>query len=88
MRRVRTKLGEIPVGQMVALPRQCRCGATLGRLFVIHAGASTRLDCEKCGKTVDFPQWEPRGALGPSRACESAPFPADRVFRLDIDPKK
>jgi len=40
----------------------CRCGSTAGRDFPIHGGRSTRRDCARCGRFLDFPRWHERGA--------------------------
>ena len=78
MRSVRTSLTEIPVGRLVVLPRECRCGSVQGRLFVIHEGQSTRLDCQICGRTHSFPRWDPQGT---TPAIVSNPTLDDGSFR-------
>ena len=34
-----------------------RCGATEYRDMPIHKGLSTRRDCARCGRFIDFPRW-------------------------------
>ncbi|MEQ8848824.1 hypothetical protein [Botrimarina sp.] len=40
-----------------AAPRCDRCGAGEFREVAIHAGASVRRDCARCGRTWGFPVW-------------------------------
>lgn len=35
----------------------CRCGSTTWRDVPIHDGQSTRRDCARCGRFIDFPIW-------------------------------
>jgi hypothetical protein len=35
----------------------CRCGSTTSRDVPIHDGQSTRRDCGRCGRFIEFPIW-------------------------------
>ncbi len=35
----------------------CRCGSRTSQDVPIHGGQSSRRDCSKCGRTIDFPIW-------------------------------
>lgn len=35
----------------------CRCGSTKWRDVSIHEGQSTRRDCARCGRFIDFSRW-------------------------------
>ncbi|MGE3809060.1 MAG: hypothetical protein AB7K24_30725 [Gemmataceae bacterium] len=35
----------------------CRCGSSAWREVAIHDGQSTRRDCARCGRFVDFSHW-------------------------------
>jgi len=35
----------------------CRCGSTTWRDVPIHGGRSTRRDCARCGRFIEFPVW-------------------------------
>jgi hypothetical protein len=35
----------------------CRCGSTTWRDVAIHDGQSTRRDCARCGRFIDFSRW-------------------------------
>ncbi len=41
---------------------QCeKCGSTDFRDTLIHEGRSTRRDCARCGRFIDFPRWYENG---------------------------
>lgn len=40
-----------------------RCGNTTTRDVPIHNGHSTRRECERCGRFIDFPIWRVQNAL-------------------------
>ncbi len=35
----------------------CRCGSTTWHEVAIHDGQSTRRDCARCGRFIDFSRW-------------------------------
>jgi hypothetical protein len=35
----------------------CRCGSTAWQDVLIHDGRSTRRDCARCGRFIDFSRW-------------------------------
>lgn len=41
----------------------CKCGSTSWRDVPIHDGQSTRRDCGRCGRFLDFPIWYGKNAL-------------------------
>ncbi|MGD9721416.1 MAG: hypothetical protein AB7O59_09425 [Pirellulales bacterium] len=41
----------------------CRCGSTTWLDVPIHDGQSTRRDCARCGRFIDFSRWYGRDAL-------------------------
>lgn len=41
----------------------CRCGSTTWREVAIHDGQSTRRDCARCGRFIDFSRWYDADAL-------------------------
>lgn len=45
----------------------CRCGSTTCLEVAIHDGQSTRRDCARCGRFIDFSRWYGSDAL---QACE------------------
>jgi hypothetical protein len=41
----------------------CRCGSTTWRDVPVHDGRSTRRDCARCGRFIDFSRWYDAFAL-------------------------
>ena len=41
----------------------CRCGSAVWRDVPIHNGQSTRRDCARCGRFIDFSRWYGTDAL-------------------------
>ncbi|WP_442485598.1 AAA family ATPase [Aeoliella sp. SH292] len=50
--------GETVAHSDVPSPHCPHCGSTELRQTPIHEGRSARLDCTKCGHTIDFPIWQ------------------------------
>jgi hypothetical protein len=62
LERVRTHKAELleklgTKGPCNAAKPVCRCGSTTWRDVAIHDGQSTRRDCAKCGRFIDFSYW-------------------------------
>lgn len=36
----------------------CQCGSTIWNEILIHEGQSTRRDCGRCGRFIDFSIWQ------------------------------
>lgn len=51
------------VSPMSAAKPVCRCGSTTWRDVAIHDGQSTRRDCVRCGRFIDFSRWYGADAL-------------------------
>lgn len=47
-------------------PRCDRCGSTSTIDVMIHNGDSTRRDCGRCGRFLDFPRWHGHGIGEPA----------------------
>ena len=41
----------------------CRCGSTMWLDVAIHDGQSTRRDCARCGRFIEFSRWKGIDAL-------------------------
>src|SRR5689334_11952147 len=44
-------------GPRLPPPPRCRCGSSTFRDVAIHGGRSTRRDCDRCSRFLDFPIW-------------------------------
>ena len=47
----------IPTSATGAAIAVCRCGSTTWRDVPVHDGRSTRRDCARCGRFIDFSRW-------------------------------
>lgn len=48
---------ETPTSATAAAIASCRCGSTTWQDVLIHDGRSTRRDCARCGRFIDFSRW-------------------------------
>jgi hypothetical protein len=54
---------ETPTSATAAAIAVCRCGSTTWQDVPIHDGRSTRRDCARCARFVDFSRWYDAVAL-------------------------
>ena len=54
---------ETPTSATAAAIAVCRCGSTAWQDVLIHDGRSTRRDCARCGRFIDFSRWYDAVAL-------------------------
>jgi hypothetical protein len=54
---------ETPTSATAAAMAVCRCGSTAWHDVPIHGGRSTRRDCARCGRFIDFSRWYDAVAL-------------------------
>lgn len=48
---------ELPTSATAAAIAVCRCGSTVWQDVTIHDGRSTRRDCARCARFIDFSRW-------------------------------